>query len=98
MFGSRAGPALAVLAATVVVLTVAATAQESQRGAIDRFIGTLVRQTATLCPLSNPGDQGALDLCRKGLYADSAFRRGLAPVVLWGRPSPDGRRIKDTNL
>jgi hypothetical protein len=26
------------------------------------------------------------------------LRKGLAPVVLWGRPSPDGRRLRDTNL
>ena len=86
------------MAMAIVVLAVAASAQESQRGAVEHFVGTLVRQTATVCPLANPGDHGALDLCRKALYGDSAFRRGLAPVVLWGRPSPDGRRIRDTNL
>ena len=82
----------------VVLMTVGATAQESQRGAVEHFIGTLVRQTATACPLASPGDQAALDACRTALYGDSAFRKGLAPIVLWGRPSPDGRRIRDTNL
>ena len=57
-----------------------------------------IRQTATACPLTSPADQAALDRCRAILYGDSAFRRGLAPVVLWGRPSPDGRRLRDTNL
>src|SRR5712691_6916800 len=84
--------------AAVCVMAVGAGAQESQRGAVEHFFGTLIRQTATACPLTSPGDQAALDLCRSALYGDSAFRRGLAPVVLWGRPSPDGRRLRDTNL
>lgn len=75
-----------------------ADAQESERGAVEHFVGTLVRQTATACPITSPGEQIALDRCRTALYGDSAFRRGLAPVVLWGRPSPDGRRLRDTNL
>lgn len=74
-----------------------ADAQESQRGAVEHFFGTLIRQTATACPLTSPADQAALDRCRVTLYGDSAFRRGLAPVVLWGRPSPEGKRLRDTN-
>jgi len=73
-------------------------AQESQRGAVEHFIGTLIRQTATVCPLTSPADQAALDRCRAVLYGDSAFRRGIAPIVLWGRPSPEGRRLRDTNF
>ncbi|HYR40236.1 MAG TPA: hypothetical protein VEW27_13825 [Methylomirabilota bacterium] len=84
--------------AVVSAMAVGAAAQDSQRGAVEHFIGTMIRQTATVCPLTSPGDQAALDLCRSALYGDSAFRRGLAPVVLWGRPSPDGRRLRDTNL
>ena len=84
--------------AVMVVPASAPTAQESQRGAVEHFVGTLVRQTATLCPLASPGDQAALDACRTSLYRDSAFRRGLAPVVLWGRPNPEGRRLRDTTL
>lgn len=80
------------------VMAGGANAQESQRGAVEHFVGTLVRQTATACPLTSPAEQAALDRCRATLYGDSAFRRGLAPVVLWGRPSPEGKRLRDTNL
>jgi hypothetical protein len=86
------------IGAVVCAIAVGAAAQDSQRGAVEHFIGTVIRQTATVCPLTSPGDQAALDLCRSALYGDSAFRRGVAPVVLWGRPSPDGRRLRDTNL
>jgi len=82
----------------VCAMVVGAAAQDSQRGAVEHFIGTIVRQTATACPLASPADQLALDRCRASLYGDSALRKGLAPVVLWGRPSPDGRRLRDTNL
>jgi hypothetical protein len=84
--------------AVISVMAVGVDAQESQRGAVEHFIGTLIRQTATACPLTSPADQAALDRCRATLYGDSAFRRGIAPVVLWGRPSPDGKRLRDTNL
>src|SRR3989475_9797931 len=82
----------------VCAMAIGADAQDSQRGAVEPFIGTMARQTATACPLTSPADQAALDLCRAALFGDSSFRRGLAPVVLWGRPSPDGRRLRDTNL
>jgi hypothetical protein len=84
--------------AAVGVMAVGAGAQESQRGAVEHFFGTLIRQTATACPLTSPADQAALERCRATLFGDSAFRRGIAPVVLWGRPSPDGKRLRDTNL
>src|SRR5438552_16317548 len=82
----------------VCAMAIGADAQDAQRGAGERFIGTLVRQTGAACPLTSPADQAALDLCRAALFGDSSFRRGLAPVVLWGGPSPDGRRLRDTNL
>ena len=52
-----------------------------------------------LCPLSDPGDQQALDRCRSALFRDSYFKRSLARIVLWGRPSPtpDGR-LRETTL
>jgi hypothetical protein len=84
--------------ASAFVMVAGATAQESPRGAVEHFIGTVVRQTATVCPLASPSDQAALDSCRQALYRDSAFRNALAPVVLWGRPSPDGRMLRETNL
>jgi hypothetical protein len=76
-----------------------AQAQDSQQSAVvEQFIGAIIRQTAAACPIASPSDQSALDRCRAALYGDSAFRRGLAPIVLWGRPSPEGRRLRDTNL
>ena len=94
---ARSACRLGVVAA-VSAMAVGAAAQESQRGAIEHFVGTVVRQTATVCPLASSADQGALDSCRRALYRESAFRKGLAPAVLWGRPSAEGRRLRDTNL
>ena len=85
--------------ALVLLLSPRAQPQDSQQTAVvDQFIGAIIRQTAAACPLASPSDQAALDRCRIGLYGDSAFRKGLAPIVLWGRPSPEGRRLRDTNL
>jgi len=47
------------------VLAVSADAQELQRGAVEHFFGTLIRQTATACPLTSPADQAAFDSCRR---------------------------------
>ena len=88
---------LIVAGAALAMVTVGADAQESERGAVEHFFGTLVRQTATACPLVSPADQAALDRCRATLYGDSAIRRGLAPIVNWGRPNPEGKRLRDTN-
>jgi len=94
----RRGVLLLVVGASALVMMAEAAAQDSQRGAVEHLIGTVVRQTATVCPLASPSDQAALDSCRRALYRDSAFRNALAPVVLWGRPNPEGRMLRDTNL
>jgi len=66
---------------------------------MERLVATIAQEAATLCPLSDPGDQGALDRCRVALFKDSYFKRSLARIVLWGRPSPvAGARLKDTQL
>jgi hypothetical protein len=66
---------------------------------MERLVATIAQEAATLCPLSAPGDQGALDRCRVALFKDSYFKRSLARIVLWGRPSPvAGARLKDTAL
>src|SRR5262245_58129560 len=76
-----------------------AEAQDSeQKAVVEQLIGAIIRETALACPLASPSDQAALDRCRAALYGDSAFRKGLAPIVLWGRPNPEGRRLRDTNL
>jgi hypothetical protein len=92
-------------AAVLVVLALAgASAAQSVPPAEDvrrmeRLVATIAQEAATLCPLSDPGDQGALDRCRVALFKDSYFKRSLARIVLWGRPSPvAGARLKDTVL
>src|SRR6266852_7958752 len=72
-------------------------AEDMQR--VERLVATIAQEAATLCPLSDPGDQQALDRCRSTLFKDSYFKRCLARIVLWGRPSPapDGR-LRDTTL
>ncbi len=66
---------------------------------VERLVATIAQEAAALCPLSDPGDQGALDRCRVALFKDSYFKRSLARIVLWGRPSPvTGARLKDTTL
>ena len=55
---------------------------------VERLVATLAQEAATLCPLSDPGDQHALDRCRSALFKDLYFKRSLARIVLWGRPSP----------
>jgi hypothetical protein len=72
-------------------------AEDLQR--VERLVATLAQEAAKLCPLADPGDQQALDRCRSALFKDSYFKRSLARIVLWGRPSPypDGR-LKETTL
>jgi len=89
-------PAL-LLAAALCLAAGGAASQEVSRPAIEQLFAELIRQTAAACPLASPADQAALDRCRTALYGDSALRRGMAPVVLWGRPSPEGKRLRDTN-
>jgi len=101
MDGRRSRPLLSIL--LVIVLTLLpgprVDAQDSQQSAlVEQLMSTIFREMAVACPLASPSDQAALDRCRAALYGDSAFRKGLAPIVLWGRPSPDGRRLRDTNL
>jgi hypothetical protein len=72
-------------------------AEDVQR--VVRLVATLAQEAATLCPLSDPSDQPALDRCRWTMFKDSYFKRSLAPAVLWGRPSPTpDTRLKETTL
>jgi hypothetical protein len=61
-------------------------AEDTRR--VEQLVATLAQEAATLCPLSDPGDQDALDRCRLALFKNSFFKRSLARIVLWGRPSP----------
>src|SRR3989449_10027909 len=96
---------LANVAAVLMVLAVsgAGTAQTVPRAEdvrrVEQLVATLAQEAATLCPLSDPGDQDALDRCRLALFKNSFFKRSLARIVLWGRPSPvPAARLKDTTL
>ena len=72
-------------------------AEDTRR--VEQLVATLAQEAATLCPLSDPGDQAALDRCRLAIFNDSYFKRSLARIVLWGRPSPVPQaRLKDTTL
>src|SRR5206468_3171233 len=72
-------------------------AEDVQR--VERHVATLAQEAATLCPLSDPGNQHALDHCRSMLFKDSYFKRSLARIVLWGRPSATpGERLRETTL
>src|SRR4030095_2661967 len=72
-------------------------AEDTRR--VEQLVATLAQEAATLCPLSDPGDKAALDGCRLALFNDSYFKRSLARIVLWGRPSPVPQaRLKDTIL
>ena len=96
---------LANVAAVLMLLAAAraSTAQTVPRAEdvrrVDRLVATLAQEAATLCPLSDPRDQLALDRCRSALFDNSYLKRSLARIVLWGRPSPvPGARLKDTTL
>jgi hypothetical protein len=92
-------------AAMLIVLAVSGTstahtvpsAEDAQR--VERLVATLAQEAATLCPLSDAGNQDALDRCRSALFNDSYVKRSLARIVLWGRPSPMRQaRLRDTTL
>src|SRR5438034_2355929 len=51
-------------------------AENAQR--VERLVATLSQEAATLCPLTDPGDQDALNRCRSALFNDSYFKRSLA--------------------
>jgi len=44
-------------------------AEDTRR--VEQLVATLAQEAATLCPLSDPGDQDALDRCLTSLMARS---------------------------
>jgi hypothetical protein len=98
---ARSGIRCAVrIAATVAALAVVggAGAQEPSRAGVEPLVAELARQTAAACPLASPADHAALERCRQALFRGSALRNHLAPIILWGRSSAEGKRLKDTPL
>ena len=81
------------------VLLVAAQAAWGQNAEVDRLAAEVAGELARLCPPAAPGDQAAFDRCRQALFSDSALRRSLSPVVLWGRRHKDPQAsLKETSL
>ncbi|MED5619794.1 hypothetical protein [Ideonella sp. BN130291] len=58
----------------------------------------LAAELSQACPVASTGDQAAFDACRQGLFGDSAVRRQLASVVLWGRQRDASLSLKETSL
>ena len=97
--------ALSRVAAALVLLSFAGSslAQSAPRSEdvrrVERLVATIAQEATSLCPLSDPGDQEALDRCRSTMFRDSYLKRSLGRIVLWGRPHPmPGGRLKDTTL
>ena len=68
-------------------------------GEVERMASEVALELQRVCPPASPSDQTAFDLCRRGLFGDSALRRSLAPRLLWGRRHQDaGAMLKETNL
>ena len=72
----------------------------AKRAEVEQLAVTVAAELSRLCPPARPGDQAAFDKCRHALFEDSAVRRALSPVVLWGRVKDQdlSAPIKDTNL
>ena len=76
------------VAATLLMLSFAGSslAQSAPRSEdvrrVERLVATIAQEAASLCPLSDPGDQQALDRCRSTLFKDSYFKRSLGRIVL----------------
>jgi hypothetical protein len=82
----------------ILIALAGAAAQEPPRAGVEQLVAEIARHAATACPLGSPSDQEALERCRTALYRGSPLRSSLAPIVIWGRPSPEGKRLKDTTL
>jgi hypothetical protein len=59
----------------------------------------IAAELATHCPLSAPGDTGAYNACRRGLFGPGALRSKLPDFLLWGRQSANpGATLRQTHL
>jgi len=58
----------------------------------------LAQELAQRCPLTAPGDQGAFDACKQGLFGESTLRDKLGAIVLWGRQRDVNATIANTPL
>ena len=88
----------AAVAACCLALALGASAQghDDARPGVEAPVQQLVRQLAkelsAVCPLADPGDQAALEDCRRALFTDSLLRRSLGSILLCGRRIPSRAR------
>jgi hypothetical protein len=76
----------------------AAPQPSAERSAAEQAADAIARELAQRCPVAEPADQTAFDVCRESLYGGSALRQSLAPIVLWGRQRDPKATLKDTSL
>ncbi|MFL6664457.1 MAG: hypothetical protein ACJ8G7_19960 [Rhizobacter sp.] len=76
----------------------AADGPDDTQARVSAAAAQLAADMARLCPVADPGDSAAYEACRKGLYADSSFKRVLSPYVLWGRQRDPAITLKDSKL
>ena len=98
MFPQAAIACAATAAALSCAAATPASAGDEARPRIEKLAAELAADMARLCPVADPGDQVAFEACRKGLYADSQFKRTLSGSVLWGRQRDPKTALKDAKL
>ena len=93
--------AATVITACCIALSLGASAQttDEPRLRIEATVRQLALELSAVCPVVHSGNQEAFDNCRQALFHDSALRRNLNAILLWGRPHPTpGTSLKDTTL
>lgn len=65
---------------------------------LEAAVKALADQLAQDCPYADAGDQAAFDRCRQRMFGDSALRRTLSAVTLWGRVKDPEAALKNTPL
>lgn len=58
----------------------------------------LADSLASQCPVAEPGDQKAFDVCRRGLFGDTELRAKLNTIVLWGRQKDPALTLEESSL
>ena len=86
---------LAAIVGCCLALALGASAQghDEARPGIEATVRQIAQsRLSAVCPLADPGDQKALEACRRALFTGSLLRRSLGTILLWGRPHPSRAR------
>ena len=76
-----------------------AVATKDEKSAVKAWAVETAKELARICPMGDPADQAAMEACKQHMYRDSALRKALAPITLWGRQSKDPKKpLRETNL